>query len=288
MQSEIAYFRQRRGGEDVVVGETIGGFVQQIRDDGKMNIGLRPFGTDRIEFTKQQVLDALEGSPSGIIPIGDKTAPEDIGRYIYGISKTDFKNAIGALYRDGIVTPGEFETRLIPEEMRNKSHVPSSRGKKLAEILKTDSKSVRDDSKTIFIGNLPFTVNDKILQNVLSKALGNDKIAKIRLVMDDETKKPRGYAFLDLKDEKDVAGVVDMLSGLEVMGRRLRADPSKPSEKKSYETPRLQATYHTVFLSVPYLKTLYSLQMHHIKSTLSQLASPPTVQSSYATVSHVG
>ena len=173
----------------------------------------------------------MEGSPSGTIPIGDKSSPDDIASYIYGISKTDFKNAIGSLYKDGIVTPGEFETQLVPEEMRSKrSNSKSGRADELARIIqKPDSRFRKDDSKTIFIGNLPFSINEKILENVISKAIGDEKIAKFRLVMDEETKKPRGYAFIDMKDQNYVLAAVDILNGLEVMGRKIRADSSKPS-----------------------------------------------------------
>ena len=236
LQSEIAYFRQGRGGEDVVVGEQLDAFVGKVREDGKLNVALRPIGVHRrIDSVQQLVLDALEGSPSGTIPIGDKSSPTDITSYIHGISKLDFKNAVGALYRAGIVKPGEFQTELVPEDLRpSKADDPavgSNRGKALAGLLGGQKRPVRDDAKVIFVGNLPFTVNEKILENVVTKAVGSGKVAKIRLVMDEVLKKPRGYAFLELLDETMVPEAVEALSGLEVMGRKIRVDFSRPSDK---------------------------------------------------------
>ena len=63
-------------------------------------------------------MDALEGSPNGKIPIGDKSSPEDIGSYIYGISKSDFKNAVGGLYKKGAIKPSDYETELVDENER--------------------------------------------------------------------------------------------------------------------------------------------------------------------------
>ena len=65
-----------------------------------------------------KIMDALEGSPNGIIPIGDKSSPEDIGSYIYGISKSDFKNAVGGLYKKGVIKPSDYETELVDENER--------------------------------------------------------------------------------------------------------------------------------------------------------------------------
>ena len=54
----------------------------------------------------------------GSIPLGDKSTPEDIGSYFHGISKKDFKNAIGSLYREGLVAQGGLITSLVPDENR--------------------------------------------------------------------------------------------------------------------------------------------------------------------------
>ena len=50
--------------------------------------------------------------------MGDKSTPEDISSYFHGISKKDFKNAIGSLYREGLVAPGGLITSLVPDENR--------------------------------------------------------------------------------------------------------------------------------------------------------------------------
>ena len=47
----------------------------------------------------------------GVIPVGDKCSPAEIGSYFHGMTKTDFKQAVGMLFREGKCKPGPYETR---------------------------------------------------------------------------------------------------------------------------------------------------------------------------------
>mgnify|MGYP001962509966 CR=1 FL=1 len=299
LQSEINYFRERRfvneeNDGDVLVGEIIPAYVERIREDGKVDIALRPVGITRIEIVGDMIMDALEGSPSGKIPIGDKTSPGDIGAYIHGISKSDFKNAVGSLYRNGKVSPGKYETTLIPEEERTPENFEKNRiskknavlraseddqddknlrvsgdvstirvhesvagsdnkGKRLANLLQGPTgKSFRDrdESKTLFIGNLPFTVNEKILKNTVDKVMGQDKVASIRLVYDKQTQQPKGFGYVEFYRDEDVQVALKKLKGVEVMGRDMRVDYSQPSNARV--TPASKTIHTTSEIDRPF------------------------------------
>ena len=66
-QLEIAMLRDRRGGVDVVRGEELQAWVGRVREDGKVSVSLRPIGVDRFHAVKAEVLEALEGSPDGVM-----------------------------------------------------------------------------------------------------------------------------------------------------------------------------------------------------------------------------
>lgn len=88
-QQEIGYFRAARNNVDVVRGEILPAYVQKVRDDGKLDIGLRAFGGKQKALeVSDQILELLRDSPDGIIEVGDKSAPEDINRLFPGVSKT--------------------------------------------------------------------------------------------------------------------------------------------------------------------------------------------------------
>lgn len=97
LQKELSMFSKRRDNNEVKTGEILDAYVERIRDSGKVDVSLRPVDSSRINLVKAEILEAIEGSPTGDIPVGDKSSPEDIAQYFHGLSKRDFKNAIGML-----------------------------------------------------------------------------------------------------------------------------------------------------------------------------------------------
>ena len=114
IQKEIGYFRASRGGLDVVVGEILPAYVDWVRDDGKINISLRkPGGRGKAEDLSKLLIEKLEGSSDGEIPVGDKSSPEEINKTFPGASKASFKRAVASLYKKGLVQPGAKSTKLM-------------------------------------------------------------------------------------------------------------------------------------------------------------------------------
>ncbi|MBS3796592.1 S1-like domain-containing RNA-binding protein [Pseudoalteromonas sp. BDTF-M6] len=83
------------------VGQRLKAYVQQCREDGKLDIVLEAPGMAKIDPLKQQILDELNAR-GGLLPLGDKSAPEAIKRQ-FGTSKANFKKAIGGLFKDGVI-----------------------------------------------------------------------------------------------------------------------------------------------------------------------------------------
>ena len=57
------------------------------------------------------LLDALRAAPAGRLPLGDKSLPDDVYRRL-GMSKKVFKQALGSLFKQGLVELMPDETRL--------------------------------------------------------------------------------------------------------------------------------------------------------------------------------
>ena len=96
---------------------------------------------------------------TGSIPIGDKSTPEDIASYFHGISKKDFKNAIGSLYKEGLVAPGGLITSIVADENRKTSKITAEATKKtikpeLQGLKPPRLPSDRDSTRSVFIGML--------------------------------------------------------------------------------------------------------------------------------------
>ena len=107
LQKEIAYFREARDNVDVVRGEVLPAYVQNVRpEDGKIDIGLRAFGGKaKADQINEQIMKKLEASLEGTLPVGDKSTPDEISHEFPGVSKSVFKKAVGALYKKGLVSP---------------------------------------------------------------------------------------------------------------------------------------------------------------------------------------
>jgi hypothetical protein len=115
-QREISYFREWRNHVDVVRGEVLPAYVDAVRDDGKLDIGLRSYGGKaKAEEVGQMILDRLQENGDGQLPIGDKSLPEDIASELPGVSKISFKKAVAALYKQGLVQPGPDSIKLLPQ-----------------------------------------------------------------------------------------------------------------------------------------------------------------------------
>ena len=121
LQSEISYFRRKRNMLDVVVGEILPAYVEQTRymEDGniKIDVTLRPPGyaksVDLAVVILKKLEDRLEHDQNDTLDVGDKSTPSEIDAEFPGTSKSAFKKAVSALYKEGKVKPGPYSITLM-------------------------------------------------------------------------------------------------------------------------------------------------------------------------------
>lgn len=92
-------------------GQHIKGYIKKVREDLKIDLILQKPGYEKIESISDQVLLKLR-SEAGYIPIGDKSSPEEIYS-TFGISKKDFKKAVGKLFKEKKISISDHEMRLL-------------------------------------------------------------------------------------------------------------------------------------------------------------------------------
>ena len=79
-------------------GDQLKGYIQQIRDDGKIDLTLNPDRGARVVSLSSQILDQLSCN-DGFLPLNDKSSPELI-RSHFGVSKKVFKQTVGNLFKE--------------------------------------------------------------------------------------------------------------------------------------------------------------------------------------------
>jgi len=79
-------------------GERSTGYVEFVRDDGKLDISLVPIGLEKFDEFSEQLLNYLKAN-GGVSKVTDKSSP-DLIRTELGMSKKSFKKAVGNLYKN--------------------------------------------------------------------------------------------------------------------------------------------------------------------------------------------
>lgn len=80
------------------IGEEIEARVLNVREDGKLNLSLREKGHIQMDIDSVKIMNKLTEN-EGFLPYHDKSSPEEI-RQEFGMSKNEFKRAIGRLYKN--------------------------------------------------------------------------------------------------------------------------------------------------------------------------------------------
>ena len=98
--------------KNVFEGKPMKGYVKKIREDNRIDVSLEPIGYKRVVSNhNDKVLTALEDA-GGFLPLHDKSNPEDIKEQLK-MSKKAFKKAIGALYKQRMISIEDDGIRLV-------------------------------------------------------------------------------------------------------------------------------------------------------------------------------
>ena len=89
--------------------------MKLVRPDNKLDISLQPIGYEKAKEVNTDMILRLLKEDQGFLPFGDKSTPDEIYA-TFGVSKKAFKKAIGALYREKLITIEDDGIRLIPAE----------------------------------------------------------------------------------------------------------------------------------------------------------------------------
>lgn len=241
LHKEIDYFVEKRGGKDIELGETLAAFVQRNREGGKVDVSLRPGVFTRINEVKKLVLNALTDSTSKTILLGDKSSALDVSAAFPGVSKTDFRNALGALYRDKLIVPGPRDTSLVAnytEVLKSIEASPTSSSSgaraKQGRVAKGSNATAGPKSAhTLFIGNLSPNSNEEDFRAYLVALFdGGSMIHGIRLAQD-ERGSSKGFAYVDLKSAEFLPEAVELIKSTPYRGRKLRCDIDSPTTATS-------------------------------------------------------
>lgn len=96
---------------NIEIGDRVRGRVTLVREDGKLNLSIRDKSYIQMYPDMDKIMSLLE-SYNGVLPFTEKASPEVIMRET-GMSKSEFKRAIGHLYKERKIDLSDGKIRLV-------------------------------------------------------------------------------------------------------------------------------------------------------------------------------
>lgn len=84
--------------------------------------------------------------------------------------------------------------------------------------------------KRLFVGNLSFHTSESDLR---ARFESFGEIASVEVVVDRDTGRARGFAFVEMATEEDAAKAMSALNGQELDGREIKVSEAKPKVERS-------------------------------------------------------
>ncbi|BAQ59687.1 RNA-binding protein [Geminocystis sp. NIES-3708] len=81
---------------------------------------------------------------------------------------------------------------------------------------------------SIYVGNLSYDVTEEDLQAVFADY---GQVKRVYLPVDRETKRMRGFGFVEMSNDSEEDKAIETLDGAQWMGRQMKVNKAKPREE---------------------------------------------------------
>ena len=77
----------------------------------------------------------------------------------------------------------------------------------------------------IYVGNMSYSVSESSLRTTFEKY---GEVDSVNVITDRDTGRPKGFAFVEMKNDAQARSAIDGLNGIELEGRNLTVNEAKP------------------------------------------------------------
>jgi cold-inducible RNA-binding protein len=77
----------------------------------------------------------------------------------------------------------------------------------------------------LYVGNLSYNVTEAELREVFAE--GGKNVAEVKVVLDRDTGRPRGFAFVEMGSDGEAAQAIETLNGREIQGRPINVSEAR-------------------------------------------------------------
>lgn len=82
-------------------------------------------------------------------------------------------------------------------------------------------------AKNLFVGSLPWSVNDEQLAQIFGEA---GTVESARVITERDTGRSKGFGFVEMATDEDAKKAIDTLNGKEIEGRAITVNEARPKE----------------------------------------------------------
>lgn len=83
----------------------------------------------------------------------------------------------------------------------------------------------------VYVGNLPFSVDEQQLRALFEE--GDREVLEVNIVMDRDTGRPRGFAFVNMASQEEAQAAITALNGRDLGGRALTVNMARDREPRA-------------------------------------------------------
>src|SRR3954464_1074038 len=83
----------------------------------------------------------------------------------------------------------------------------------------------------LYVGNLSYNVTEPELRDVFAE--GGRNVVEVKIVMDRDTGRPRGFAFVEMGSDDEASQAIQSLTGREVQGRAINVSEARARAPRS-------------------------------------------------------
>lgn len=82
----------------------------------------------------------------------------------------------------------------------------------------------------LYVGNLSFNSSEDDITDAFA---AHGTVTSVNLIMDRETGRPRGFAFVEMSSGSEAQAAIQALDGQDLGGRNIKVNVAKPRESRS-------------------------------------------------------
>jgi cold-inducible RNA-binding protein len=81
----------------------------------------------------------------------------------------------------------------------------------------------------LYVGNLSYNISEEQLRELFGQA---GEIKEVSLIMDRDTRRPKGFGFVEMTTQADAEKAIQMFNEYELDGRKLTVNMARPREER--------------------------------------------------------